>query len=329
MIDPGRSPRENTLFSVFVWVISPLMARGPGTILHKTYIMKRLVVLTVFISFLISNLTAQSKMAPYINNTYVFAGYVQLKACDNLGANASNVPTTAPNGTLFTVANVTEGNDLVIVFLTFKIPPKGKDNDEKAVKHQLALKNRAIYNFKTNAEKGVRSMVNTDDNIQFFLLTKADFDAYCALFVKTARWSLTFGSSTTPFKFRSHPSLFTTNLNLGANVSLQYKIGKDFSVGAIAGISLSSVTLDSFSTKGVVMTSTDRPAVTPTADLIFGYKNINLIVGFGWDIVNRTTALENSWIYNGSRWVGLGIGISLFNPSTTTSSPGTSGAQKD
>jgi hypothetical protein len=273
------------------------------------------------------DLCAQSKMAPYTNNTYIFAGYVQIKGCDNLGGNVSGTPTTAQKGTLFTVANVTGTNDLVIVFLTFKVPPKGKDSDDKAQAYQIAMQNRATYNFKSDAVKGIRSKSGTDDNVQFFLLAKADFDAYCAQYVKTPNWTLTFGSSTTPFKFRNHPSLFTTNLNLGANISLQRKVGPDFTVGVIGGISLSSITLDSFSTNGTVTASTDRPAVTPTADLILGYKNINLIVGLGWDIVNRTTSLEKSWIYNGKQWIGFGIGFSLFNPSTPASTPAKSGGQ--
>lgn len=258
-----------------------------------------------FVSF------SQETIQKYKGKTYIFDAYEQAKECDYMGANPKD-PITVLKGSLFTVERVTDNGDLVIKFLTWHLPKASAKN-----RYDIALDNREKYNFKSDPSKGVNSLTKQNDNVKFFLLEKNIFDKSCSEYTIQQRWNITFGTLTTPFKFRHDPFLFTTNLNLGTSVSFQKKFFTNWSWGIVAGLSLSSVVLDSFSTKGIVMTSTDRPAVTPSLHGMIGYKNINITLGIGWDIINKTSTLENSWIYNGKRWIGVGIGVSLFNSSST------------
>lgn len=220
----------------------------------------------------------------YKGKIYIFDAYEVGVECDALGGN-TGASTTMLKGAMFSVERVPDATHLVIRFL------KWKKDQTKVSK----------YNLKASGER------------VFFLLTKAIFDASCSEHQLVPAWDINFGSMTTPFKFRSHPFLFTTNLNLGTSVAFQKKFEKSWSWGIIGGLSLSSVSLDSFSTKGIVKNVTERPAVTPSFHGMIGYKNINITIGLGWDFINRTSSIEEIWIYHGKRWIGIGIGVSLFN----------------
>lgn len=234
---------------------------------------------------------SQETIQKYKGKTYIFDSYEQGYECNALGTNASSTPTTLLKGSLFTVVRVPDENHLVIKFLTWN-----KKNPEK----------REKYNFTLNT-------ATNQSETKFFLIEKNTFDHSSSEYNVQQKWDINFGTLTTPFKFRHDPFFFTTNLNLGTSVSYQRKFYKNWSWGIIAGLSLSQVVLDSFSTNAKVKTNTERPAVTPSLNGMLGYKNINVTLGIGWDFINKTSEIEKSWIYHGNRWIGIGIGVSLFN----------------
>lgn len=256
--------------------------------------MKKQLFSLILLFYICSNSYSQETIHKY-KGTYIFDAYEKVKECDVLGNNISATSTTILIGSLFTVVRVPDQKHLVIKFLDWS-----KKQQAKVEKYNYTIDKST----NTKTEK-------------FFLLEKSVFDKSCSQYTPQQRWDITFGTLTTPFKFRHNPFLFTTNLNLGTSVSFQKKFFTNWSWGVVAGLSLSSVALDSFSTKGAVMASTERPAVTPSIHAMIGYKNINLMVGFGWDIINKTSTLEKSWIYSGKRWIGIGVGVSLFNSNTT------------
>lgn len=276
--------------------------------------MKTLITFLCFQIIFMTFVFAQNGIEKYKGKTFIFDSYEQIKTCTNIGGNVNLSTTTAIKGSLFTVEHVMDNGDLVIVFNKWNLPKKTNSN------YAIALDNRSKYNFKSEPTKGIKSNATESDNILFFLLEKKVMEASCSEYTISKSWEITFGTITTPFKFRSSPFLFVTNLSLGTSVCFQKKIFSNFSWGIIGGLSLSSVTLDSFSTKGLVKTNTDRPAVTPSIHAMIGYKNINLTLGIGWDFINRTSNIEESWNYQGNRWIGIGIGVSLFNANTNTTS---------
>lgn len=240
----------------------------------------------------------QNSMEPYKDKVFIFDGYSQAQRCDELGGTTGGQSVLMLKGSRFTVENVvtkaagnnaaTDGDTfLIIKFL------KWKSNDKIT-----------MYNKSTATADGIQ---------YFFLIPLTEFAAKCSEYHYDPRWDIAFGTVTNPFKFRKGPAQFTQNLNLGAAVAYVRKFQYDFSVGVMGGLSLSSVTLDKYSTRDFVQENTERPAFTPSAHIVLGYKKVNLLLGVGWDIINKTTDVEKSWVYNGKPWLGIGLGISLFN----------------
>jgi len=225
---------------------------------------------------------------PKPGTTYVFNYIETIAPCDGMGNPSVGSNLTAQVGARFEVVHVMPNNDVVIVFKEWR---------------SQADKQTYNYTFAAGAKTGIR----------YFLLTKGIFDKSCAEYIYTPTWDINFGTLTTPFRFRNKPSLYTNNVSLGATIAVTKKIYKNFSVGAVPGISLTKVELDKFSTNGAVDDKTERPALTPSFSLLFGFKSVNVTVGIGWDIVNKISDVEKSWLYNGKRWFGIGIGINLFS----------------
>ncbi len=221
---------------------------------------------------------------------YVLDANVDLTECDAVGGDIKKSQpkhSIENKGLTFTVAKVAPNCDLIIIFDDFKTADS------------------VTYNGR------------------YFRLKKEDVANNFSDVNSNRIYLFQFGSFTTPFKFRPTKSLFTNNLSLGTSLSYLHPLpgkGKDWSIGFVGGISLTSVTLDSLSTNYKVKTSTDRPALTPSFSALIAYKNINITFGFGADYINRTSIVEKSWIFNGKPWIGFGIGINLFNSSNTGNS---------
>lgn len=265
--------------------------------------MKQLLITLVFCIMLKSTTYAQG-IQQFKGKTYIFDAYEQAIECDILGTPAGTL-TLMLKGSLFTVVRVPDATHLVIKFL------KWKSDQSKISK----------YNYKVAAADS-----NTIEI--FFLLDKSVFDASCSEYEFEQKWDINFGALTTPFKFRLSPFQFTPNLNLGTSVSYQRKFSKNWAWSIVGGISLASVSLDSFSTKGIIINATERPAVTPSVHGMLCYKTINLTLGIGWDFINRPSEIEKNWIYHRKTWIGIGIGVSLFNSNNTAQSTKAEKGQK-
>lgn len=273
----------------------------------------------MFTSLLVACITANAQttcnIKPYIDKVYIFDANTPLQECDGIGKNLSS-KIVADQGTTFKVVFVDNDCNLVIVFdAEFKDPQK-----------------QAEFNFIGNVNQ-IKSFTRTDKNdlkkTRHFLLKKDDFTNSASEYKPSPKWNLNFGTFTTPFKFRPTKSIFTNNLSLGTSIDYQRKIdNSDFGWGLIAGISLTSVTLDSLSTNYKIKTSTDRPAMTLSLSALFSYKNVNFTFGIGRDYINRNSTVEQSWIFNGKTWIGFGIGLSLFNTSPGAGNTDKSGEQK-
>ncbi|MES2379352.1 MAG: hypothetical protein V4553_22360 [Bacteroidota bacterium] len=251
----------------------------------------------------------------YKGKSYIFDGNFNVFECDAVGKNVSHQPTTVFIGSVFDVVAINNDNKptcmLVIKFHIWK-----KTDTITAIK-------RATFNYKTTAGRDKRS-INAEDNVRYFLLSKDDLTGSCSEYVNPKLATITFGTFTTPFKFRPTKSLWSNNLSLGTAVYINRKWTANSTYGLVVGISLSAVTLDSLSTNAYTKKNSDRPALTPSLSLVYAYKNINFIAGMGIDYINKTSPLEASWIFNGKPWIGFGIGINLFS---TTTAPATTKTQ--
>jgi hypothetical protein len=290
------------------------------------------------------------------------------KPDDSNGANTFYTPKAAFRSYLFTVENVdTATGDLIIRFHIFKktsypelakFPEISSKDQADNVKYtewkqkynewlqkciddsaRVDKENENFYQYNVKyfdkSGKKIKDEALSNKNTKFFRLKKRDFDNSCKEHVPVKlwpKWDFTYGPLTVPFKirnfFNSGSLAFTPNLSLGGAIYGQYKITKDLSIGGVAGISVSSITLDSVSTKGVVKTSSTgntRPSLTMTAQILIAYKSINVIAGVGFDFIDIASPIERSWIYQGKPWFGLGIGVNLFNGGSTAPKAPSSG----
>jgi len=226
---------------------------------------------------------------------YIIDAIEQGYVCDSLG-HSSNVLRTFKMGLLFFVVKVPDNTHLVIKFYDWKAIPVNDEN--------------------------IRNYNRADGKEIFFLIERSVFEKSCSEYTGSSRLNVSFGTMITPFKLRSHPFAFNSNINLGGAAYVQWKSTKNSNIsnGFVLGLSLSSVTLDSSSTNGTVPKNTDRPAVSPSIQYIKSYKNISLTIGIGLDFISQSSYIEKSWFYHGRPWIGLGLGVSLFSSSSDAKS---------
>ncbi|WP_295671656.1 hypothetical protein [uncultured Mucilaginibacter sp.] len=266
-------------------------------------------------------------MKPYLGNTYIFDRNFPVYGCDAVGHSINGIAVYIYKHSLFQVVDVyivKKVTYLVIKFnewhksdynnrLTFNLNPTKAGN----------LADSAVSKLSDNTKKLLAMQKVTDENAKYFVISETDFTSVCSQYTSPRSASLTFGTFTTPFKFRPTKSLFTSDLSLGTVAYYNLKVNEDVSYGVAFGVSLTSVTLDSLSTNGKVKSSSDRPALTPSASFVITVKGISFTIGAGIDYINKTTAVERSWVFNNKPWIGFGIGLNLFGatPSNNTTTP--------
>jgi len=211
---------------------------------------------------------------------------------------------------------------------------KTRKEQMKLSKEMDIIAKRKTFNFKDYAEKlYVPVSVETpNSNKRYFVIGKDTLAKYCVEYKETKKWEINFGALVTPFKLRFNRFSFSNNLSVGGAVYYQKKFDADWSWGGVLALSLSSVTLDPASTNihqnaagtnPPLKTSTTRPAFSPSVHYVLSYKTINLTAGVGFDYISKPTNIatatnpEAGWIYNGKPWLGIGLGVSLFNNNTT------------
>ncbi len=229
--------------------------------------------------------TSDTNFEKFSTDEFIFKFTMPVKPCDQFGNVTANASVeTAFKGNQFHISSITPSGNFVIQFNNF-----------------LDSKRRNL-------------------NGKYYLIEKDTYPMgkYWADNMDDPKFTVNFGTLVTPFKFRPTKSLFTSNLNLGSMANFQLETGRGWSVGALLGISLSQVTLDSLSTNYKVKTTTDRPALTPSFSFMTSNGKVDFTLGFGIDYINRTSIIEQSWIFNGKPWIGFGIGISLFSNNNST-----------
>jgi len=301
-----------------------------------------------------------SGMGKYLGKPFVFQKPIQLVECDELGRIVlkANQP-IIPKGSTFTVENITKNGQLVIAPWIWRLDADIQ-NGERLSQDTLALKEkidslktsgdeetlferldrftkRDAFNFKAYAYKSYAplSLKKTNDNRRYFLIGKDTLTDLCAPYKKVKDWDINYGALVTTFKLRFRRFSFSNNLSLGGAIYFQHKMKSDtnFKWGIIGALSLSSVTLDSSTTnlhtKPLLTTSTTRPAFSPSMHYAISYKQIDLTVGIGWDLLSKpsdaahasATNPEAGWIYNNKPWLGIGLGFNLFTSSSAKGTP--------
>lgn len=155
---------------------------------------------------------------------------------------------------------------------------------------------------------------------KYFLVAKGDLDSNCIKVYNNGYRSIvfTFGIVTMPMKLRLGSNFdFQGNLSLGTTAGAKMRISRynPNYLNLLFGASISTITLDSFSTKGRVVGQpiTNMAVFSPSLGLVFEFGKAQAGVFYGWDILNRSNQARYEWIHNKKPWLSIGFGVSIFN----------------
>ena len=265
--------------------------------------MKNLI-LTLLLILSCSLLQAQEE----IGKSYKTKVPLNLEECKLNGAKEKNTK-AAPSGSKFTVVNIIKGqseNDFVYIISFWDWEDKYVDNN----------KNKGLATSNSNSKYFTLNYNASDNTHKYFKLTASQLKYVCSPLV--ARIQPTAGTLILPLKFRFNPTDFSKDLTFSGTGGLRFNLQKntDVSFSVVAGVGISSVTIDSSSTEGEVSESTDLAAATVLGGVLMEWKILQIGVFTGADWLARKDI--NNWCYQGKPWLGVGIGISLFTREKST-----------
>ncbi|GAB4023723.1 hypothetical protein GCM10028808_74820 [Spirosoma migulaei] len=174
----------------------------------------------------------------------------------------------------------------------------------------------------TNVNDSIRNRQITTGDFKigrFFLIAKSDLDSNCVKVFATWFNSATFtlGLVTMPMKLRLGPNFdFQGNLSLGTTAGGKMRISKYSSnyLNVMLGLSLSTVSLDSFSTGGRISGQplTNIAVFSPSLGAVLEFGKAQIGAFLGWDLLNKSTKSKYDWIYDRKPWLSVGFGFSIF-----------------
>jgi hypothetical protein len=181
-------------------------------------------------------------------------------------------------------------------------------------------KDTCIIRFLINSKKNKRKKLDfSDDEVEYykyFKITKAQLD-YKTIPANTQKFSFTLGSVITPLKLRLKPFDFAKDFSIGSTFGVKY-LKSDLapiSFSGLIGLGVSSVSLDSFSTRGSIRNRQETLAFSPSIGVMleFGSAQIGLFTGI--DMLSSSNPIFDNYIYKNQPWISIGLGYSIYTGS--------------
>ena len=209
---------------------------------------------------------------------------------------------------VFTVIKSDSNGDKIIQF--WKWDSTKVQNIPKMEKYNYV----DINNIKNN-------IISTDiSNLKIFKITKADFESnaipYFNAGFKKGSWDWSSGIVVLPLKARKSPEFsyskdFTLGLSGGAKVRISHT--NPTYINFLYNIGISSVGIDSLSSKGKIKQPSDRAALTNAFGIVFENHSYQFGFFYGFDRLSANDFKNSQWIYNRKPWVSIGIGYQIFS----------------
>lgn len=181
-------------------------------------------------------------------------------------------------------------------------------------------KDTCIIRFLINSKKNKKKKLDfSDDDVEYykyFKITKAQLD-YKAIPANTQKFSFTLGSVITPLKLRLKPFDFAKDFSIGSTFGVKY-LKSDLaaiSFSGLIGLGVSSVSLDSFSTRGSTRTRQETLAFSPSVGVMLEFGNAQIGIFTGLDMLSSNNPLFDNYIYKNQPWISIGLGYSIYTGS--------------
>jgi len=218
----------------------------------------------ILLFFMISNLQGNSQDDTEDKKLRCRADYklvveVPLYECTITGVVSDSTLMVAEPGSLFTVVNKTSDDCLIIRFWEWK--------ENKVLNFRLCFSDSLCSKRK-----------------YFLVPDKAIAECSVERFNRNPGFAA--GTVLIPFKLRLQKFDFSKDITLGPAAGMRFRLShfNPNYVNVLAGMGITSVTIDSHSTNGGTEESTEAPALTPSIGFVFELNNILQAGMFcGWD----------------------------------------------
>lgn len=232
-----------------------------------------------------------------------------MQVCDEVGTPGTKAEYRTPkSGSSFSICGSTSDHYIVRFWKWTEAERPEVQGISKWIRNEDRLTQR------TETAKALNNKFRTDttkDKELFFLIRKGDLATYAVPLY--SRFSPFAGASVLPFKLRPQTGEFTKDLTLTGLGGIKWRPKRkdSFSVGALFGVGVTSVSLDSLNTEGRVLEPSDRAAITLSTGLVMQWERLQVGVFMGWDHLNK--ADRKLWVHQGAHWLAVGIGVSIFS----------------
>ena len=174
-------------------------------------------------------------------------------------------------------------------------------------------------------KESLATYMEDESNRAYFAIKEDDLKKYAYLYEPLTRYEFAVGTVNQLARIR--PRVDTTkgfwgsDLNLGLSAGIKYNLTKNAGLTFLGGIAISKVVIDSISTRGFLTSNRSGVALTPSINLLFGYKNFSMGAALAVDFVNEDSQDVKHWIYNRRGYFGIAFGINIFTTSPDGTTP--------
>jgi hypothetical protein len=245
-----------------------------------------------------------------LNKVYILTQPAKLTKCNAVGEPTDNETEIALRGFEFKI-DIVRASDFVIHFIKWR-----KDVE----------KNNQFYNTKSR-ERGLARIPTAAD--VFFILPLTEFNksimkfgnAPFAVGILVVPIKMRFGNGEQEIPENRRYFAFESAVSLGFSIGVNIKLDKSKftarnNLAILTGVSLSSVPVDSFTTKGYLSSSTNSASITWHLGVLYQIDNFQIGLFTGMDFL--AGELGRQWKYKEKPWFGIGLGYSMFKARRTT-----------
>lgn len=245
-------------------------------------------------------LSAQNYEAYDKTNYYEIASPVIVR--ENLDG---SIPILVDKGSKFTLIGK-QGDDFLILFWVWQ------DDKSKA----------ASLNYVSTARQDSKgNVVKSSDNRKVFILKADDMKERAIPYFKKGAWNWAGGFVLLPVKIRNGPTrTYSKDLSLGFSGGGKVRISNynPTYLNFLVNIGISSVSLDSLSTKGKIRQPADAAALTTALGVVLETHAFQFGLFVGKDRLSANDFRRSDWEYNRKPWISLGLGYQILSKEDRT-----------
>jgi len=280
--------------------------------------MKRKIYLIALLFTIAIHAFAVNPPITYIGR-YKFAYTIVIQACKSFN-DTTSIPYTVPTlvGQQFDVIYVDPNANLAIIRI---IDYKKRGNANSPL--------FSVYNMYPYGLSGPMG-VQTKGQI-YFRIKISDLIQY-AIKDDKIKTSMALGVMYVPFKYRlqPHDQNYDGPFNFGAAIGLTWahKSWRTWNIATVVGISLANIQLDTSSVRqnAELLTKTNNfGAISLSVGAVFQFEKVQAGIFMGCDRLSNNNDKTFDWKYQGTPWISIGFGYSIFSPQNST--PNTNSTQ--